>query len=235
MPKLIFEINKEQDLNLFLAVLRKDDPAGLESRAFDLDIPLEIAQKIADNPKEAYPEIKEIVDLKYTSLESFAKESVRLYQESWNKINDNFFDLLENKTGCKMKFDEYLCIVSLFHKGISSWSGNRIARIWSENHYTMRKITAHEIIVSHIFHLVKSKYASKELEDSEIWKFAELSAWVLTGLDDDFTKFWPWIKSSERWNKNHNYPQLAAMQDEVREIYLSSDNFISFFEKMMEM
>jgi hypothetical protein len=234
MSKLFFKIDKKHDLDLFLTVLRKDDPAGLENRAFDMDIPLELAKKVASTPKDAYQEMKMIVDLKYNNLESFARKSVILYQDSWDEINDKFFDLLENKTDCKIKFDEYFCTVSLFHKGISNWSENRIARIWSENHYTMRKITAHEIIVSHIFHLVESKYSNKGLQKEEIWKFAEISAWVLTGLDEDFLKFWPWIKSSEKWNRNHNYPQLVLLQDEAMNIYKNSDNFILFFEKMIE-
>ena len=45
MPRLIFEIDKKYDLDLFLVVFKKDDPAGIASRAKEMDIPLALAKK----------------------------------------------------------------------------------------------------------------------------------------------------------------------------------------------
>jgi hypothetical protein len=72
-----------------------------------------------------------------------------LYQTSWDEINDKFSTYIKEETGYDWFYPEYECVVSAVHVGISSW-GNapKIVRIWEENLYSMRRITAHELILS---------------------------------------------------------------------------------------
>lgn len=84
----------------------------------------------------------------------------------------------------------------------------------------MRKITAHELIVAHIFSIFHNdpKYKGV-LEDNQIWKIAEISAWCLTGLEQTLINFWPWVPKHRLFYTNHNYPQLVDLQILLGEIY----------------
>jgi len=171
---------------------------------------------------------------RYRVLVPYLKKTVRLYQKSWNEINDEFFKTIEEITGYTWKHKIYFCVLSPFHRGISSWGGNKIIRTWRENPYSMRKITAHELIISHIFTIFERDFQEENLINKQKWALAEISAWAITGLENKMLKFWPWISGEEKYPLNHNYPELYNLQKRLKPIYVKKKNSKGFLQKAIK-
>lgn len=182
--------------------------------------------KIASDKKEA--------EERYKKVTAYLKKTKILYQKSWDEINDEFFKAVEEITSYSWKYKIYYCVLSPFHRGISTWGGNKIIRTWKENPYTMRRITAHELLVSHIFTIFERDFQKENLSDKEKWALAEISAWVITGLKKKMLKFWPWIKEEERYPFTHNYPELYKLQKILRPKYEKKRNFKEFLKESIK-
>jgi len=171
---------------------------------------------------------------KYRALLPYLKKTQRLYQKSWDKINDEFFETVEKITGFSWKHKIYFCVLSPFRIGISSWGGDKIVRTWRENPYSMRKITAHELLISHIFTILERDFKNENLTNKEKWALAEISAFAIAGLEKKMLKFWPWILEEEKYPLNHNYPELYNLQKKLKPIYQKKRNFKEFFQKAIK-
>jgi len=169
----------------------------------------------------------------YKALFPYLKKTKKLYQKSWDEINDEFFKTVEKITGFSWKHRRYFCVLSPIHRGISSWGGNKIVRTWRENPYSMRKITAHELLISYIFTIFERDFQlqKENLTQKQKWALAEISAWAITGLEKKMLKFWPWITEEEKYPLNHNYPELYNFQKKLRPIYEKKKNFKEFLKK----
>src|SRR3989339_2088951 len=94
------------------------------------------------------------IDEQHKTSLKFIELTKNLYQKSWNEINDEFSDYVEKITGYKWFYPKYECIISVFHRGISSWGNKpRIVRIFNEDPTKMRRTTGHELILSHYFEI----------------------------------------------------------------------------------
>ena len=171
---------------------------------------------------------------KYKTLLPYLKKTHKLYQKSWDEINDGFFKTVDKITGYSWKYKTYFCVLSPFYRGISSWGGNKIVRTWRENPYSMRKITAHELLISHIFTIFEKDFQKENLTDKQKWALAEISAWAITGLEKKMLKFWPWISEDEKYPLNHNYPELYNLQRKLKLVYAKKKNFRSFLQKSIK-
>lgn len=171
---------------------------------------------------------------RYERIGQYLNKTKVLYQKSWDEINDDFFKIAEEITGYPWKYKKYYCVISPFHKGISSWGGNKIVRIWSENPYMMRKITAHELLISHIFTILESDFKEVRLTNKEKWALAEISAFAICGLEKQMLKFWPWISEKERYPLNHNYPELYNLQRKLKPVYQEKNTFREFLKKAIK-
>jgi len=171
---------------------------------------------------------------KYKALLPYLKKTQKLYQESWDEINKEFFETGEEITGFHWKHKIYFCVLSPFHWGISNWGGNKIIRTWRENPYSMRKITAHELLISHIFTIFERDFKTENLTDKQKWALAEISAWAITGLEKKMLKFWPWISEKEKYPLDHNYPELYRLQKKLKPIYENKKSFKEFLQKAIK-
>lgn len=168
------------------------------------------------------------IDKVYGNSLSFLENSKKLYQKSWNEINKEFSDYIEKKTGYNWFYPEYECVVSVLHRGVSNW-GNapKIIRHWKENPNYMKRITAHELIISHYFEIHKRHYKNEGLKDGQIWALAEIAAFALTSLTKEVKKWWPW---NTEYYTNHNYPHIVDMQNKLKSIFLKSKNFDEYIK-----
>lgn len=156
-----------------------------------------------------------------------------MYQSAWDEIGDYFFKRAEAIVKHPWKFNRYYCVVSMVHRGVSSWGGNKIVRSWTENPYAQRKITAHELLITYLWDYL-GEHAHCNLSSTQRWAFCEISAWAITGLDDKLVrKAWPWISDSERWPMEHNYPQLVAAQRRAKALYEKMTDFDAYSEKLI--
>lgn len=159
----------------------------------------------------------------------FLKLTQKIYQKSWDEINDEFSKYVERITGYKWFYPEYKCIISVATAGMSNWGGsNVIVRHWKENPYFMRRITAHELILSHYFHIYKKYYSHEKLTDGQVWALAEIASWALTSLTPDVKKWWPW---NTEYYTNHNYPHIVQIQLKLKNKFLKRKNFDEYIKE----
>lgn len=225
--KLSFFVNKQREIILLKDFLRKNlfEKKNIHINNFDeLQSEFKRLGEIDDNKIELY------VDNIYKSYGSNIEKTTELYQESWNEINDKFFDLMLKKTNLKSPFNLFKCHVSTFFRGLSSWGGDTITRDWDISSFTMRKITAHEIVIAYIWNHLKEIFP-KNL-DKDNWAIAELTAWVMLSYDKDFIKLWPWF--IDKGTGLGNYSQLIPHIQKTKELYISSNNFKDFLVSIDE-
>ncbi len=154
------------------------------------------------------------IESQYKTSLKFLEITRKLYQKSWDEIGDRFSKYIEKKTGYGWFYPKYECVVSVAHRGISNWGVEPvIARGWKENPYSMRRITAHELIISHYFEIYKHHYVHKKLTENQVWVLAEIAAFALTSLTPDVRSFWPW---DVEYYTNHNYPHIVALQNKLK-------------------
>ena len=165
----------------------------------------------------------------YKNSLKYLKYTRDVYQNAWNEIDRKFFDYIEKETGYKWFYPKYYCIVSVANKGISNWGDSEeIIRGWDENPYSQRRITAHELIISHYFEIYKHHYSNHSLSNRQIWALAEISAFALTSLTETANKFWPWDFTG--YYTNHNYPQLVELQNKMKTKFVNRKNFDEYIE-----
>lgn len=166
----------------------------------------------------------------YSALGNILKYTAKEYQKSWNKINCDFSLYIEKVTGYNWFYKNYYCVVSPTHAGISNWGyGNKVIRWWKENAYIQRRITAHELILSHYFEIYRHHFSQHKLSDGQVWALAEICAFTLTSLTPEVKKFWPW--DTNGYYYSHNYPQLVSLQKTMKSIFLSRRNFNDYIVK----
>jgi len=197
-------------------------------KSYDLEL---LCQK---SQKKDLRVLENLVNEKYRALLSYLKRTLKLYQKSWNEINKEFFEIVEKITGFPWKHKIYFCVLSPFHWGISSWGGNKIIRTWRENPYLMRKITAHELLISHLFTIFERNFRDEKLTNKEKWALAEISTFAICGLEKELLKFWPWISEKEKYSLNHNYPELYNLQKKLKPIYEKKKNFKEFLKRAIK-
>ncbi len=179
-------------------------------------------------------EIRKNFDKIYQDSLECLKEAQKLYQKSWNEINDKFSNYIEKETGYKWFYPVYYCVISAIHPGISNWGkDNRIIRWWKENSYSQRRITAHELIISHYFEIYNHHYSDKGLSKNQAWALAEIAAFALTGLTDKVKQFWHWDNSG--YYTNHNYPQIVDLQNKLKQPFLKRKSFDEYIKKGIEL
>lgn len=173
--------------------------------------------------------VRSYIEEQYKTSNKYLKLTKELYQKSWNEINNEFSRYIEKETGYKWFYPKYECVISVIHSGISNWGdAPKIVRGWKENPYFMRRITAHELILSHYFEIYKRNYKEEGLTDGQVWALAEISAFALTSLTKDVKKWWPW---NTKYYTNHNYPHIVDMQNKLKKVFLKSRNFNEYIEK----
>ena len=233
--KLKFIIDKNHDIDFTIYMLgRMDYKYFANEIGMSLDLATRINNEYPRISTKTENDLNAFVDKRYDEVLEYMKDSKRLYQKSWNLIIDNFSDIVSDITESKWYYNEYICTISAFHRGISNWGGNTIVRWWQENHYIQRRITAHEIILAHYFSIYRDKYSSFEIGDKKIWALAEICAWAITGLDENvITKFWPWDNSG--YYTDHNYPNLVPLQLKMKEAYLKRKNFDEYIRTGMKL
>lgn len=168
--------------------------------------------------------IRDNFDGIYKNSLRYLKYTQKQYQLSWDEIGQKFSRYVAKETGYEWFYPEYKCVISVANQGISNW-GNApiIVRGWKENPYSQRRITAHELILSHYFEIYRRHYSEYGLSDNQVWALAEIAAFALTSLTEDSKKFWPWDFSG--YYTTHNYPQIVSLQKKLKTVFINRKNF----------
>lgn len=229
--KLKFILDKDYCITEAYYTIKKrftQSPDALRSIALDF----ELIEKIAKGDEAT---AFKILEKNYKPL-SYMKKTLTLYQNSWDEINDQFFETATKITGHKWKHKSYQCILSPFNRGISTWDrNNKIIRSWQENPYLMRKITAHELLIDLVFTIFEKDFQKEDLTEKQKWALAEICAFAISGLENQMLKLWPWILEREKYPLNHTYPELYNLQVKLKEKYLGKKSFKDFLNNAIQL
>ncbi len=147
------------------------------------------------------------------------KRKQKLYQASWDEMGERFSDYIESTTGYGWFYPIYECVLSVAIRGASNWGHSpKIVRGYDKDSYEMRRITAHELILSHYFEIYRRYYSRENLRDGQVWALAEIAAFALTSLTDEVKAFW----HNTEYYTNHNYPHIVKLQNDLKPIFLES-------------
>jgi len=168
--------------------------------------------------------IRDNFDDIYKNSLPYLKYTKNAYQAAWDKIGQKFFYYITKETGYKWFYPEYKCVISVANQGISNWGyAPIIIRGWKENPYSQRRITAHELILSHYFEIYRRHYSEYDLTDNQVWALAEIAAFALTSLTKTVKEFWPWDFTG--YYTNHNYPQIVTLQNRLKKVFIERKSF----------
>ncbi|MCL4379795.1 hypothetical protein M1589_04615 [Candidatus Marsarchaeota archaeon] len=197
-------------------------------KGYDTKIALQLKQSGWNRLANVKVDHKSIAK-KYANTLKVLKLTRKLYQSSWDEINDKFSGYVEKTTGYDWFYPKYFCVVSVITPGASNWGYRpRIVRNWMENPYWMRRITAHELILSHYFEIYRRHYSDEGLTNGQVWALAEIAAWALTSLTREVKEFWPW---NTEYYTNHNYPHIVKLQLQLKAIFLKRKDFDGYIRK----
>lgn len=221
--KLIFVLNKKYCIGEAYYLIKKR--YAQNPIAPKLPLPLDLVKKIAiSKEKNAYKIMAEY----YAQSFFVMKKTLIFYQNSWNEINDQFFKTATKITGNTWRHTNYQCVLSPFVGGMSTWEGNKIIRNFWEHPLLMRKITAHELLISLVFTTLEKKFTEEKLSHKQIWALTEISAFAITGLESQMLKFWPWTREDQKYPLNHTYSELYGVQAKLKKNYLKKKKFDKF-------
>jgi len=222
-------------------MLKSDDPSGAKNRAKLMRISEELLEKMCDAKSfdEAEKCIKEIVEERYKKYHKQIEDALKSYQESWDEINDVFSERIEQITEHKWKFDEYLVVLSPFHPGVSNRNDNKVIRWIFEDPKGQRRITAHEILMIHIWDILDEKFSDyyKDPDPKEecekifhLWALNEITTVAILGLEPELNELWS-EKSKGFDPFLTNYPQLNVLKMRLKDTYLKKTNFQDYLNK----
>jgi len=253
--KVKFVIDKEYDaLAIWWMLGSGTDPMGVRNRARWMGITSWELNRIleADSFEEVEEFITNIVEERHKQYERQLEEKLISYQESWDEIDDFFFAEVEEITGHRWSFDEYLVVVSPIHPGVSNMYNNTVVRWIFEDPIEQRRITAHEILMIHIWDIfnetgvfgftrkdgtweieeIFSNYYEdpwEEWEKGHLWALNEITTIAILGLEPELNELWS--PNTKGFSTETNYPQIVQLQLELKEAYLEKSDFQNYLNK----
>jgi len=175
--------------------------------------------------------IKKLVQNRYAKESKRIDEAIEKYQIAWDKINDNFYQEVKKITGEDWQFPEYKVVVSPFHPGISNRGKNVVIRSAFEDPDGQKRITAHEILMIHIWSILDARYPGAKKDSlKHFWGLNEITAVAILGLEPRLNSLW--TRKTQGYDQYMaNYPQLRPLQMKLKEIYLTKKDFNSYLQK----
>jgi hypothetical protein len=230
-----FVIDKEFDKSRIFGIFQINDPAGLSSRAQSMEIDVEIARSI--NQAKSYHEVKDQLDslakTRYDKKMDEMIEAKKEYQSLWTVMIAPFSKTITKETGHSWFYEKYTCVVSAFHPGLTDWYGNTIAAKYNHTMLSKKRIVAHELALSHIFHIVRKYYTKQDIDDWKVWAFSEISA-VFVLNHHDLIEYWPQFSSNATYFSQSNYPQLVPLETELKELFEKRENFKDYLDQSVK-
>ena len=159
------------------------------------------------------------------------KNAKRDYQTEWDKINDYFFEKTTQLTEHSWTHSEYKVVISPVHKGVSDMCGDTVLRSALEDSKDQLRITAHELLMHHMWHVIWELFPeSEDNETFEHWALNELVTNAVLGLDSDFKD--QWSKETVGYDQYlSNYPQLEKVKIALKQEYEDKKTFKDFVLK----
>ena len=231
--RMRFVIDRKLDKRGMFRLFQCHDPATTEARAqsMGVEVPFAMRVKRAASYAEIRPDLDRLVDAEYARRHDEMLASKAALEEHWRSALPEFSAAAVAVTGHDWFYGEYRCLVTAFRVGVTSWHGNVIGVRHDQAPRRALWILTHELLLSHVFHIVRSRYTPEELDDWRVWAFAEISA-VLVKEDP---RLHPLAPSMVGRSQNHfarsNYPQLAPLEDALRALFVERKDFNDYLDR----
>ncbi|MCX5795170.1 MAG: hypothetical protein NTY77_06745 [Elusimicrobia bacterium] len=232
---LRFIIDKDYDTKTLFSMLHHDDPAGLASRSAAMGLDKDFARRIHDAPDHASvsAELTRTVDARYAQVGEALETAREEYEKLWGPLVGLFSNVITSTTQhCwfhSAPATLYTDVVSAFHPGLSDWYGNTVATKYDLPEASKRRILAHEIVLSQVFHIVRKYHPRSEISDWKVWVLSELTAvWILS--DPRLMTYWPGFPTRDYFARS-NYPQLAGVEEELRPVFERRAGFRAYVDE----
>lgn len=231
--------DKEYDAEILWFFI-KNDPNYIKSQLKNEIIPPGILEKInkPSDPHVAKNLVVQTVNEAHKKHHDEIELAIKDYQGAWDKINDIFSKLIEKITEHKWRFDEYLVALGPIHAGISNHGENIVARWIFEDPVHQLRITAHEILMIHIWDILDTKYPdyyknpNEENKKQHLWALNEITTIAILGLEPELNKLWS--DDQKGFDKFAlNYPQLKNLKEKLKKIYIHKTDFSDYLEKSL--
>ncbi|MFZ5424390.1 MAG: hypothetical protein ACOZAO_01185 [Patescibacteria group bacterium] len=236
MTKVKFIVDTNYDAMTTWNMLNMEDPAGLESRLDSMGIQKKDADKFVQ--AEAFEEIEEwatnFLEEQHAKHSAQISSALKGYQQEWDKINDHFFEKTTELTSHKWTHKEYKVVISPLNKGVSNMCGDTVVRSALEDSKDQLRITAHELLMHHMWHVIWELFPdSEENPVFEYWALNELVTNAVLGLDPDFKDLWS--KKTQGYDQYlKNYPQLEKVKLAIKSEYVDAKGIKDFVSLTLE-
>lgn len=229
---LKFVVDKNFDRGHIYGMLHHDDPAGLASRSASMGVPRDTARRIHDaaNASEVSDLIAKLVDERYGRAAAALDRARKEYTDLWQPVISTFSATVTAVTAHAWVHPGYVCVVSVFHPGLSDWYGSKIAARYDLAPELKLRIVAHELILSHVFQLVRARYSREQLDDRRLWAFSEISA-VFILSEPSLSPLWPKQPLPGKYFGRSNYPQLVPLEAELFQLYSARHGFDDYIDR----
>ncbi len=243
MPKIIFYIDYQKDLESVFRRLVNIDPAGLEYRLKqrkDLDrsvIEVILKEKKAEKQKEIFNYFLEDYYRKNLAQMKVVRDN---YQKIWEKKQKPFFELVTGVMGdLPWNFREYRFLVSSFYAKAAWGKSNNLATWWRRKTEANYHMNGYELVLTHFFETVDQIYKDKRpVSDWHLWALAEITAHILvfkvSGVRENL---WPDLGKQlfkqpiEDNFKTGSYPQLANLAKEIYQLFQETENYKEYIQQ----
>ncbi|MDF1498619.1 MAG: hypothetical protein P1P85_04700 [Patescibacteria group bacterium] len=227
--KVIFKTDLPYDLKAVWCILHDEDPGGTLNRAKSMkvsqkDLACILSQKKFNKNDKL---LNKIVKERYKQEKNIIKKSIYSYQCAWDIINDLFSQEIEKITKTGWKYKNYFVILSPFNPGISSRKGNKVIRSCFEDSFEQRRITAHEILMAHIWNILDTNFKYPAKKEMQLWALNEMTAAAILSLEPSLNKIW----GNNYENYLQNYPILNKQKTKIKSIYLKKKNFLGYLKE----
>ncbi|HLE11848.1 MAG TPA: hypothetical protein VI754_11400 [Bacteriovoracaceae bacterium] len=186
-----------------------------------------VAYKIRDANNQADIDgiVNQLVEDRYKAIGDRLNLAQREFGERWSLLISPFSEVVTATTQQSWFYNQYICVISLFHPGLSNWYGNKVAIKYDQIY--KHRILAHEIVLSHVFQVFRKFYTKDEMDDWHVWAFSEITA-VLILDDSKLKKFWPDFPTAGDYFTHSNYPQLATLETELLSLFSNRQSFSNY-------
>jgi len=229
---LSFVVDRQFDVDGVVSMFRHGDPAGISSRARSMRVDPAVAKGIHDasSLSEARKLAEKLVDSRFRTDYSAILRSITAFSTLWADFLPLFSAVVVEITQSPWIHSRYTCVISSIHPGLSDWTGNKVAVRYDHSPTSKRRILAHEIVLSNVFHLFRNRYSRREVGDWHVWAFSEITTVFI--LDDfRFRVFWPHFPHPGTYFAQSNYPQLAAIETRLKKLFDERVSYMSYEEK----
>lgn len=227
--KTIFIIDKPYDKRAVWQILHRYDPSGTENRAKSMGIARKeleyILSKKKFNNKDHF--FSGLIENRYRINKNLLNKAVVSYQSAWNEINDLFSSEVGRVTGYRWKYSKYFVVVSPINIGVSSSGGNKVVRSCFEDSYKQRRITAHELLMSHLWNVFDKTLKSAKKRGIQLWALNEITTIAILSLEPFLNTIW----GNKYENYLKNYPFLDNLKMKLKQLYINKANFIGYLNE----